>query len=381
MVIRAWRGRRAGVCSPATRYSHAIVTHMDSARTAGSADARDAIGEKRSRLLRPGRATRWVKPLVTVALYAVIFYWTDVRAIARHMMAAQVQYIIAGIALYMSGQALSAYKWQILLRPVGLSVRYGRTLAFYYTGMFFNLFLPTIVGGDAVKAVLLTRETGAPARSTMSVFMERNVGLLALLTIATAAAMVAPPVDIGGVSLTMICIVLSVGFVLANFALGYRHAYAFVDHVIGLTPLSRFRPRAASLYDAIARYRRSPGPVVYATLLSFIFQMVVVGVVFLNARALNLHFPLSALAVFVPLISLGGMLPLTVNGLGVREALYILFFGRLGAPTEVSVSLALLFLAVTFVASLPGGLVYAIQRSPSFGTGRAAEDESAMRRS
>jgi hypothetical protein len=76
------------------------------------------------------------------------------------------------------------------------------------------------------------------------------------------------------------------------------------------------------------------------------------------------------------------MLPLTVNGLGVREALYILFFGRLGVPTELSVSLALLFLAVTFVASLPGGLVYALQRSPSFrATGERAKDEAAVRRS
>ena len=54
--------------------------------------------------------------------------------------------------------------------------------------MFFNLFLPTIVGGDAVKAVLLARETGAPARATMSVFMERNTGLCALLLIALVAA-------------------------------------------------------------------------------------------------------------------------------------------------------------------------------------------------
>ena len=55
------------------------------------------------------------------------------------------------------------------------------------------------------------------------------------------------------------------------------------------------------------------------------------------------------MAVFVPLISLAGMIPVSVNGLGVREALYIFFFGRLGAPTEVSVSLALLYLAVTFI--------------------------------
>jgi uncharacterized membrane protein YbhN (UPF0104 family) len=97
-------------------------------------------------------------------------------------------------------------------------------------------------------------------------------------------------------------------------------------------------------------------------LLSFVFQAVVIAVVFLNARALDLAFPFSAFAVFVPLISLAGMIPVSVNGLGVREALYILFFGRLGAPTEVSLSLALLYLAVTLVASLPGGVVYAVQR-------------------
>jgi glycosyltransferase 2 family protein len=212
--------------------------------------------------------------------------------------------------------------------------------------------------------------------------MERNVGLLALLTIATVAAALAPPVNVGGLPLTIICGLLSTAFLVANLVLGYRYAYEFVDRLIGLTPLARFRPRAASLYEAMARYRTSPGLMTYATLLSFVFQMIVVGVVFLNARALNLDFPLSALAVFVPLISLGGMLPLTVNGLGVREALYILFFSRLGAPTEMSVSLALLFLAVTFVASLPGGLVYAIQRSPSsYRRARSTEDQAAMRRS
>ena len=82
-----------------------------------------------------------------------------------------------------------------------------------------------------------------------------------------------------------------------------------------------------------------------------------IAVVFLNARALALDVPVAAVAVFVPLISLAGMLPVSVNGLGVREALYILLFGRIGVPAESAVSLALLYLAVTLLASLPGGLV------------------------
>ena len=108
-------------------------------------------------------------------------------------------------------------------------------------------------------------------------------------------------------------------------------------------------------------YKRAPGRVAGGVGLSFIFQGIVIAVVFLNARALALDVPLAAVAVFVPLVSLAGMVPVSVNGLGVREALYILLFGRIGVPAETAVSLALLYLAVTFLASLPGGLAYLMQ--------------------
>ena len=109
-------------------------------------------------------------------------------------------------------------------------------------------------------------------------------------------------------------------------------------------------------------------------LLSIVFQFVVIGVVFLTARALSLSIPLTAAAVFVPLVSLAGMVPVSVNGLGVREALYILLFGRIGIPAELAVSLALLYFGVTVIASLPGGLVYALQKSPGSLAAEAAPD-------
>ena len=121
-----------------------------------------------------------------------------------------------------------------------------------------------------------------------------------------------------------------------------------------------------SLYDAIVPYRekRWRGAVLAATAQSFLFQGVVILVVFLNANALGLSVPVAALAVFVPLVSLAGMLPISVNGLGIREALYLLLFGRLGVPADAAVSMALLYFAVTLAASLPGGIVYALQRGP-----------------
>lgn len=311
-----------------------------------------------------GRLRRWLKPAVTLALYGLVFYWTDAGTVLGRLRGAALGPVAAGIALYVAGQALSAYRWRILLRPVSLTTSYGRLLGFYFVGMFFNLFLPTIVGGDAVKALLLSRDTGEPARATMSVFMERNTGLCALLLLALAAAMVAPGVVVGRITLRTLVWLLATAYAVANAVLLSPAAYRLVDRAVSATPIARARPRAATLYAALVPYRQAVPALVAALGLSLVFQALVVAVVFLNAAALSLTVPLSAVAVFVPLVSLAGMVPVSVNGLGVREALYILLFGKLGVPADLAVSLALLYLAVTLVASLPGGLVYALQPTP-----------------
>lgn len=308
---------------------------------------------------------RWLKPLVTVALYVLIFYRLDLGALASRLGSTRLGYVTAGVVLYCCGQALSAYKWHLLLRPVRLAVPYSRILAFYFTGMFFNIFLPTIVGGDAVKAILLARETGAPARSTMTVFMERNVGLLALLTVATFAAWRMPSLDLFDVSLFILTLAIFAAFILVNLLLISRSPYGLADRIVALTPLARLHAPGASLYQAIIPYTRNLQALLVTFFLSLIFQAIVIVVVFLNTRALDQSFPMSAIAVFVPLISLAGMIPVSLNGLGVRDVLYLLLFGQLGASPDVSVSLALLYFAVTLIASLPGGVVYAWQRGPA----------------
>jgi glycosyltransferase 2 family protein len=324
---------------------------------------------------RKGGLGRWLKPVVTIALYVLVFYWTDASAILSRLGTAHPGLLLGGVALYALGQAISAFKWWLLLKPVRLKTSYPRLLGYYFCGMFFNLFLPTIVGGDAVKALLLARETGAPARSTMSVFMERDTGLGALLILALVAAYLAPPVAIGGVSLIVLTWLLALGYAGANIVLSSPVAYRLADRLIAATPLARMRPRTAALYEAITPYKSAPGTLMLSVVLSLFFQILVVAVVFLNARALSLAIPLSAVTVFVPLISLAGMVPVSVNGLGVREALYILLFGQVGVGAELAVSLALLYLAVTLLASLPGGLVYALQKSPApLSPGEAAPD-------
>jgi hypothetical protein len=322
--------------------------------------AQDPIGSAQ----RTGVLSTLVKIVITAALYALVAYLVDVGVLWARLRTVQIGWVVLGVVVYVAGQWLSACKWWLLLRPVKLVVPYLRIVGFYFIGMFFNIFLPTIVGGDAVKAIVLARDTGALARSTMSVFMERNVGLFALLTIATIAAAFAPPVTVMRLSLLSLSLLLFAAFIAANLVITNRHAYRLVDYLIAMTPLARIRSRATSLYDAVVPYRGAAGVISASVGISFVFQAVVILVVFLNAKALAHDVPVSALAVFVPLISLAGMLPLSVNGLGIREALYLLLFGQIGIPADVAVSMALLYAVVTLTASLPGGIVSMVQRRP-----------------
>jgi hypothetical protein len=313
-----------------------------------------------------------LKVVVTFGLYAAVFYKVDRSAMWTKLGSAQLEWVALGVLCYAAGQWTSAWRWWILLPPVRLAVPFLRMVAFYFVGMFFNMFLPTIVGGDAVKAILLTRETGAPARSTVSVFMERNVGLLALFVIATSAAWLAPPVRVLGLPVLWLVVLLFAGFIGANIVIFNPRAYRVVDRLIALTPMATMRSRASSFYDALLPYRRAPGPLAASIALSFLFQGVVILVVFLNAKALSQDVPVLQLAVFVPLISLAGMLPVSVNGLGLREALYVLLFGRIGTPADVALLMALLYFAVTLIASLPGGIVYMLQPGPRGTSGARA---------
>lgn len=312
----------------------------------------------------------WLKPLVSLVLYVLIFsYWVDVWSIAALLRSSDLRLVALAVAIYCGGQLASAYRWRLLLRPLRLTASYGSLAAAYFIGMFFNIFLPTIVGGDAVKAVLLARQTGSPARATISVFMDRNVGLFALLAVATTAAWYAPVGDGVGRPLALLTTLALAAYAGVNLTLMHARTYGLVDGVIARTKLAGTRHRAASLYEALAPYKAQPAIAIAAIAVSFLHQAVVIGVVFLNARALGQSFPLSALGVFVPLVSLAGMVPVTINGMGLREAAYVLLFGRLGASQPVSVSLALLYLTVTFLASLPGGIVYAVRRAPAATSG------------
>ena len=128
----------------------------------------------------------------SVALLAFLAWRTDWPQIARTFAGLRVGWWLLAVALYGLAQIVSSLRWHLLARPLGFTHPPGRFLAYYYVGMFFNLVLPTSVGGDVVRAWYLDSGSGRKALAFLSVFTDRASGLLMLIVIAVIAAVCYP---------------------------------------------------------------------------------------------------------------------------------------------------------------------------------------------
>ncbi len=317
---------------------------------------------------RQGRGRPWLvlggKSAVSALLLWLLLRRMDLGRMASVLAGIRLEFFLLALALYLGGQLLSALRWKILLTPLGLAVSYARLVALYLLGMFFNFFLPTVIGGDAVKAYYLARETRDSVRALASVFMDRNTGLGALLLIALGAAAV------GRVSLSERALVVPLGGVLLAYLFLNLLLFAESPYRACLRLLTALRLRSAvgvatRAHAALRAYRASPASIGKALGLSFVFHLLLIGLNYANARALGIALDILALSVFIPIISLLSMLPITMYGLGVREYAFVVLFSSRGLSQEMSLLLALLWFLVTLLASVPGAFLYVAYRSRS----------------
>src|ERR1044071_9469963 len=107
----------------------------------------------------------WLKAAIGIGLLAILFTTLDSAQFAVMLSAVRLQFVIAALTAYMIGKMLTAIRWALLARPLGFRQRLKEFIAFYYIGMFFNLFAPSTLGGDAGKIFYLARETADAGRT------------------------------------------------------------------------------------------------------------------------------------------------------------------------------------------------------------------------
>ncbi len=292
------------------------------------------------------RASPWkwaLRVLIGAAIVALLLSRREAATqVAQTLRAIPIWVMLGAVAFYWAGQILSAWKWQLLLRARGAQVSLIECCRIYAAGMFGNLWLPTNVGGDALRATLLA--ASAPelgkADALASIAVERLTGFAALIFIAACALWLRGASAQGWQTLLIS---------LAIFA-----ALGALSWIIGRIkhPVIE-RLRAALAFYARAQHR---GVLARAMLLSFAFQA---SQVLLNiglAHASGLDLPARVFWWLGPLLSLSGLIPAGIGGLGVREAAAVALLRDWPIGVGQIVGWSLLWQATVWLASLPGAL-------------------------
>ena len=250
--------------------------------------------------------------------------------------------ILGAALVYLAAQLVSSFRWQLLLTD---RFNVGRLYSLYLVGSFFNIFLPGIVGGDAVKVYYLYKGTGKGTQALGSVFMDRYTGFVALVTL----GLVAYPFGIShfGDSWLVWLLPLIAGFFFVASAL-----------IFGMRLGGGRLKKLASFYDYFHQYMGQKEIFFKAVGLSVIVQGLAMLAVYILSSGFGLGVPFLAYIVFMPIITTLSSVPLSISGLGVREAAFVLLLSSMGVSQEAAMALSFAWFISMATASMVGLIEY-----------------------
>lgn len=304
-----------------------------------------------------GRLIFLGKLAVSALLLAVLFWRVDRATFLRTVQTLPLKVFLGCLALYAFGHVISAVRWQRLLLVEGIHLSLWRLTLVYFEGAFFNLFLPTLIGGDIVRGYAIYKITRGHDASIASILVDRLSGFAALIAIALVALGLAYG-QIRDPQVAAMIVAVATAFGLTMAALLNDRVKDRAADLLRLVGLARFQAKLQGLVDALHRYRGHRWALWQALLLSTVLQGLIIVAYYLIGAGLNLGVPIAYFFLYVPLITVVAMLPVSVAGLGVREGGAIYFFAKVGVDAATALTMSLAWFSLTLVVSSLGGLAF-----------------------
>lgn len=299
------------------------------------------------------------KVVLSLGLFAWLIRridWSQVDSI-RH---ARVEWLLAALGVMFASNVLGSYQWNRLLRGAGVALPFWKVCAYYHVGLFFNNFLPANVGGDFARVLDAARASGSRATSFSTVLLDRMIGTVTLAGLAVVTSV--PAIDhfhLGVVYAGIVAIfAASAGLLWAIF---HPRLLSTVERVLAGIGLGRLKPALDELADRLQGFRHQRRLFMELFIVALVVQVMRIGVHLLTARALGLGVPAAYFFLFVPLLAVIVSLPISLNGIGVREAAGIQLFGLVGLSPGSAFSLQFTTYLVAVAVSLIGGVVFLVR--------------------
>ena len=288
---------------------------------------------------------------ITLLALLYVFSQVDLANIGQRLLQARLGWVLIGFLLVNLSLVVRAYRWLLLLRGIGETIRFQRLVSLYFAANFFNSVLPSGFSGDVVRAIEAAQDVPAQTAAG-TVLVDRATGLLALFMIGLAALPFRPenfPPSLLWQTTAVCLFGLIGGFIILEGRLVRRFGrliptflqpvWQKVDGVITAVQACGW----TAVWQAIA--------------VSVLFNLMQIGWFAAAGLALGYQVPFSHYFLVIPFLSLAILLP-SIGGLGIREGLAPLLFASAGLSSEQAIALTLLVFAIERLSGLLGAPIY-----------------------
>ncbi len=287
---------------------------------------------------------------------------TPIRDIGESIRGASLFWICLSFSLHSLGLLISAYRWQILIHAQNDHVPLGFLAKSYLVGNFFNLFLPTRFGGDVVRILDGSKHSKSVLKSTAIVFVERLSGIFVLLLFALLASLFR--LDIAQ-RLPVIWISLGVGFLGLSAILFFFLPISKI--LLNIIPkkgiIGKLRQKIYAFREIVFVYKEKRGALLKALFWAFCLQINVILHYYFVGKALHIDISFIDYFIFIPIVLIILTIPITINGLGLREALYMTIFASYGISSSAAVSFSLIAdIVFAVIIGVFGGILYIFRK-------------------
>jgi len=301
-----------------------------------------------------------VKVAVSVGLIVFLFAKLSPARLLSHLESVRPEQLIVSTVIFFVSVVMGAGQWHLLLKAGGIVLPFAKTFKVYFVGIFFNNFLPAGVGGDVVKVYDVSRVGNDPYQVFAVTVLDRVIGIAGLCVLALVASfmLLAGP----GLNNLHLYIVIFAGCVAPVLALILNKRLSRgVRKLFGKITLWGLGGRFDTIFRHLGEYRRLRLLLAQLTVLAMAVQFLRVVTHVLVAQSLGIavtKLDFTQFFVFVPLLSLLMILPVSINGLGVREGAGILLFTQIGFSKEQALLMELITYAIMVVVSMLGGFFF-----------------------
>ncbi len=301
---------------------------------------------------------RWLRVaatlLVTSAAIAYVLSKVDLAKTADIIRNASIPWLVLSTVLTMVTVPPMAWRWQQLLRARGIHEGVPWLTRTYFVSYAVGQVLPTSIGGDASRIFETSRRhPGQISPITGSVLLERAIGGAVTLLLAGVGLLLAigryPIGPYLWIEALFVVATIFVGFVFFS-----RRVRARLGFALPYARALRIERPARTVYEGLHGYREHPWTLLLVAAVSLSQQLMRIFAIYASGRAVGIELGLLPYVILGPLLFLVMLVPFTVNGIGVREAFFVSFLGKLGVPHDAAFACGFLFFILTIVLALPG---------------------------